>query len=61
MQLSNAAQILSMRNAEIKHTPNVYFKLRREHQYRMAELDHQHELSKRLHDYKNPQGAAGPW
>lgn len=61
MQLSNAAQILSMRNAEIKHTPNVYFKLRREHQYRMAELDHQHELSKRLHDYKNPQGAAGPF
>lgn len=44
MQLSNAAEILSLRNAEIKHSPNVYFKMKREHEYRMDEILYKQQL-----------------
>ena len=38
--IAESAQVLSMRNAEIKRTPNEYFKMRRQHEYAIALADH---------------------
>ena len=53
--IRNSAEILSMRDAEIKRTPNEYYKMRKEHQYRVAELDHQHELKKKYYTWEKEQ------
>lgn len=56
--IRNSAETLSLRDAEIKRTPNEYYKMRKEHQYRVAELDYQHDLKKKYYTWEKGQEAA---
>ena len=56
--IRNSAQTLSLRDAEIKRTPNEYYKMRKQHQYRVAELDYQHDLKKKYYTWEKGQEGA---